>query len=61
MKYSRLAHEPDQVVVFPMASLSNSEHHFISKNILKFKVMYNHVFFSDKFTKYNKIKNRSCF
>ena len=31
MKYSRLAHEPDQVVVFRMASLSNSEIHFISK------------------------------
>ena len=31
MKYSRLAHAPDQVVVFRMASLSNSENHFISK------------------------------
>ena len=30
-KYSRLAHAPDQVVVFRMASLSNSENHFISK------------------------------
>ena len=29
MKYSRLAHELDQVV-FRMASLSNSENHFIS-------------------------------
>ena len=34
---------------------------FYFKNILKFKVMYNRVFFSDKFTKYNKIENRSCF
>ena len=31
MKYSRLAHTPDQVVVFRMASLRNSENHFISK------------------------------
>ena len=31
MKYSRLAHEPDQGVVFRMASLSNFENHFISK------------------------------
>ena len=30
MKYSGLAHEPDQVVVFRMAFLSNSENHFIS-------------------------------
>ena len=30
MKYSGLAHELDQVVVFRMASLSNSENHFIS-------------------------------
>ena len=31
MKYSRLAHVPDQGVVFRMASLSNFENHFISK------------------------------
>ena len=31
MKYSRLAHAPDQVVVFRVASLRNSENHFISK------------------------------
>ena len=31
MKYSRLAHVPDQGVVFRMASLSNFKNHFISK------------------------------
>ena len=31
MIYSRLAHLQDQVVVFRIASLSNSENHFISK------------------------------
>ena len=31
MEYSRLAHVPDQGVVFRMASLSNFENHFISK------------------------------
>ena len=30
MKYSGLAHEPDQVVVLRMAFSSNSENHFIS-------------------------------
>ena len=30
MKYSGLAHAPDQVVIFRMAFLSNSENHFIS-------------------------------
>ena len=31
VKYSRLAHEPDQGMVFRMASLSNFENNFISK------------------------------
>ena len=30
MKYCGLAHEPDQAVVFRMASFRNSENHFIS-------------------------------